>query len=307
MRRRERDRPLAAMPLWIAACIAAMSAAIIGVDAGVTAPALVTSTNTFDFYHHARLDRRERRDRHAVGARHQRGRGGRAGITRDRRPRRGEDGTDRERHRRVQGHVQLVGYEAGARPGHGVLRGGGGGLHPAGGTATKKNASSVKVIADDTPPALVTLIPNLECDVNGVMTVDAATPKPAKSSLLPLTPNSQASPQASRTNDAESAALITDAIDNGEDLSARSGGWSCAGSSTRASRGSPITPSPSSRPRCHITIHPSPSVTPPAASPGASAARGDDGERVQDVRTDGVDAGERSDHLAAVAVGIAGE
>ena len=49
MRRRERDRPLAAMPLRIAACIAAMSAAIIGVDAGVTAPALVTNTNTFDF------------------------------------------------------------------------------------------------------------------------------------------------------------------------------------------------------------------------------------------------------------------
>ena len=84
------------------------------------------------YYHHARLDRRERRDRHALGARHQRGRGGRAGLTRDRRPRRGEDGTDRERHRRVQGHVQLIDHEAGARPGDGVLRGGGGGLHPRG-------------------------------------------------------------------------------------------------------------------------------------------------------------------------------
>ena len=52
---------------------------------------------------------------------------------------------------------------------------------PAGGTATKKNASSVKVIADDTPPALVTLIPNLECDVNGVMTVDMQPQSPTKS------------------------------------------------------------------------------------------------------------------------------
>ena len=224
MRRRERDRPLAAMPLRIAACIAAMSAAIIGVDAGVTAPALVTSTNTFDF-----TITPDWTDENVVTAMRW-GLGTSAGAVDAQGLREIADLDAAKTGRTVNGTVE---YKATFNssvtrlalvPGTGYYVVVEADYTPAGGTATKKNASSVKVIADDTPPALVTLIPNLECDVNGVMTVDAATPKPDEVSLLHARlPNSQASPQASRTNDAESAALITDAIDSGEDLSAEWG------------------------------------------------------------------------------------
>ena len=224
MRRRERDRPLAAMPLRIAACIAAMSAAIIGVDAGVTAPALVTSTNTFDF-----TITPDWTDENVVTAMRW-GLGTSAGAVDAQGLREIADLDAAKTGRTVNGTVE---YKATFNssvtrlalvPGTGYYVVVEADYTPAGGTATKKNASSVKVIADDTPPALVTLIPNLECDVNGVMTVDAATPKPDEVSLLHARlPNSQASPQASRTNDAEAAALITDAIDSGEDLSAEWG------------------------------------------------------------------------------------
>ena len=224
MRRRERDRPLAAMPLRIAACIAAMSAAIIGVDAGVTAPALVTSTNTFDF-----TITPDWTDENVVTAMRW-GLGTSAGAVDAQGLREIADLDAAKTGRTVNGTVE---YKATFNssitrlalvPGTGYYVVVEADYTPAGGAATKKNASSVKIIADDTPPALVTLIPNFACDVNGVMTVDEATPKPEQVSLLHARlPNSQASPQASRTNDAEGAALITDAIDSGEDLSAEWG------------------------------------------------------------------------------------
>ena len=220
MRRRERDRPLAAMPLRIAACIAAMSAAIIGVDAGVTAPALVTNTNTFDF-----TITPDWTDGNVVTAMRW-GLGTSAGAVDAQGLREIADLDAAKTGRTVNGTVE---YKATFNssitrlalvPGTGYYVVVEADYTPAGGAATKKNASSVKIIADDTPPALVTLIPNFACDVNGVMTVDEATPKPEQVSLLHARlPNSQAS----RTNNAEAAALINNAIANGEDLSAKWG------------------------------------------------------------------------------------
>ena len=220
MRRRERDRPLAAMPLRIAACIAAMSAAIIGVDAGVTAPALVTNTNTFDF-----TITPDWTDGNVVTAMRW-GLGTSAGAVDAQGLREIADVDAAKTGRTVNGTVE---YKATFNssvtrlalvPGTGYYVVVEADYTPAGGAATKKNASSVKIIADDTPPALVTLIPNFACDVNGVMTVDEATPKPEQVSLLHARlPNSQAS----RTNNAEAAALINNAAADGEDLSAKWG------------------------------------------------------------------------------------
>ena len=219
-RERERDRPLAAMPLRIAVCIAAMSAAIIGVDAGVTAPALVTNTNTFDF-----TITPDWIDGNVVTAMRW-GLGTSAGAVDAQGLREIADVDAAKTGRTVNGTVE---YKATFNssitrlalvPGTGYYVVVEAEYTPAGGAATKKNASSVKVIADDTPPALVTLIPNFECDANGVMTVDAATPKPEQVSLLHAQlPNTQAS----RTNNAAPTAPITNAIADGEDLSAKWG------------------------------------------------------------------------------------
>ena len=209
MRRREMGRPVSVTPHWTVVCIAAVCAACVGVDAGVTAPALITNTNTFDF-----TVVPDWVDGNAVTAMRW-GLGTSAGAVDARALTAIPDLNAAKTGNTVGGIAE---YKATFNssvtrlalvPGTGYYVTVEADYTPSGGSATTKNTSSAKVIADDTPPALVSLIPNYQCDENGAMTVDAATPRPEQVGVLhSLLPNTQAS----RTN----LQSDSDAINDGD-------------------------------------------------------------------------------------------
>ena len=155
MRRREMGRPVSVTPHWTVVCIAAVCAACVGVDAGVTAPALITNTNTFDF-----TVVPDWVDGNVVTAMRW-GLGTSAGAVDARALTAIPDLNAAKTGNTVGGIAE---YKATFNssvtrlalvPGTGYYVTVEADYTPSGGSATTKNTSSAKVIADDTPPALV--------------------------------------------------------------------------------------------------------------------------------------------------------